>query len=532
MKQLRHILIALLCIAAPLHADVKRESRHFLTTEAGIGYSALLNKSTLGKSSGLAGGNLQVGYEWNYRKLLVHTGAEFALISDRAKVNPFSVPTTYTTGLPAGLILTESFNFTNYTETQLLGQLNLPIQLGAMFADRYYFLAGVRVGLPLLPFAKVRTTVSTTLSDPTLIGQLHDVPVHDVYTSDESAIVSWKGSINAQVSAEVGLVLNTFWEKNSKGKGKNPTGFRGNGKKPILYRVGLFADYSVVPSGIPYNDPERQLVVVREPREMHFYDYFMASQTLPYGLLVGAKFAVLFQLNEVKPAKPVPSYFDVYIADAATEKPIAAKVTFYDKTKKRTTVRETKAGHIKYRAAISDYTITASNEQYYSDSQDAYIDAEGVTETLRFALTHLPEPEPVLIDTPIIDIPVKVGAKVVLHNLFFATGKVQILPKSEQALDELAAFMRQHEGVAVRITGHTDDIGSERDNQILSEGRANAVRDALISRGIAATRIEAVGKGENEPIADNATEEGRAKNRRVEFMFTATGDELIEQVSH
>jgi len=90
----------------------------------------------------------------------------------------------------------------------------------------------------------------------------------------------------------------------------------------------------------------------------------------------------------------------------------------------------------------------------------------------------------------------------------------------------------QHEGVAVRITGHTDDIGSERDNQILSEGRANAVRDALISRGIAATRIEAVGKGENEPIADNATEEGRAKNRRVEFMITATGDELIEQVSH
>ena len=96
------LIIVLLCPALSLFADVKSESRHYLTTELGVGYSALLNQSALGKSSGLAGGKLQVGYEWNYRRLLVHTGIEFASVNDRTKVNPFQLQIPYTVGLPAG----------------------------------------------------------------------------------------------------------------------------------------------------------------------------------------------------------------------------------------------------------------------------------------------------------------------------------------------------------------------------------------------------------------------------------------------
>ena len=98
-------------------------------------------------------------------------------------------------------------------------------------------------------------------------------------------------------------------------------------------------------------------------------------------------------------------------------------------------------------------------------------------------------------------------------------------------MEELSAFMREHPTVSILITGHTDNVGSDQANQRLSEGRANAVRDALIERGVQAERIEAEGKGESEPIADNDTEEGRAKNRRVEFTITATGDDLVEQVT-
>ncbi|MEE0922746.1 MAG: OmpA family protein [Paludibacteraceae bacterium] len=125
---------------------------------------------------------------------------------------------------------------------------------------------------------------------------------------------------------------------------------------------------------------------------------------------------------------------------------------------------------------------------------------------------------------------IKEGIKVKIENLFFATNKTHILPQSEQAMADLAQFLLENAGVTIHIVGHTDNVGSNYDNQILSEGRANAVRADLIQRGIDASRITAEGKGETEPVADNDTDEGRQLNRRVEFTITATGGKDIEQV--
>ena len=125
---------------------------------------------------------------------------------------------------------------------------------------------------------------------------------------------------------------------------------------------------------------------------------------------------------------------------------------------------------------------------------------------------------------------IKEGIKVKIENLFFATNKTVILPTYEQAMSDLAAFLIQNPSVTIHITGHTDAVGSDEANQILSEGRANAVRADLIKRGVAAERMTAEGKGEREHVADNDTEEGRQLNRRVEFTITGTGDEDIQQV--
>lgn len=125
---------------------------------------------------------------------------------------------------------------------------------------------------------------------------------------------------------------------------------------------------------------------------------------------------------------------------------------------------------------------------------------------------------------------IKEGIKVKIENLFFATNKTVILPTSEQSMSDLADFLIQNPSVTIHITGHTDAVGSDEANQILSEGRANAVRADLIKRGIAAERMTAEGKGEREHVADNDTEEGRQLNRRVEFTITGTGDEDIQQV--
>ena len=125
---------------------------------------------------------------------------------------------------------------------------------------------------------------------------------------------------------------------------------------------------------------------------------------------------------------------------------------------------------------------------------------------------------------------IKEGIKVKIENLFFATNKTVILPQSEQAMSDLANFLLENPSVKIHIVGHTDAVGSDEANQILSEGRANSVRNDLIKRGVAAERMTAEGKGEREFVADNDTEEGRQLNRRVEFTITDVGDEDIQQI--
>ena len=125
---------------------------------------------------------------------------------------------------------------------------------------------------------------------------------------------------------------------------------------------------------------------------------------------------------------------------------------------------------------------------------------------------------------------IKEGVKVKINHLYFATNKTVILPESEEALSDLADFLRENPGVSIRITGHTDAVGSDAANMKLSIGRAKAVRANLITRGIDADRIEYDGKGKTEPIATNDTEEGRAQNRRVEFEIISTNGENIQQI--
>ena len=107
----------------------------------------------------------------------------------------------------------------------------------------------------------------------------------------------------------------------------------------------------------------------------------------------------------------------------------------------------------------------------------------------------------------------------VLHNIYFATGKTRILDSSEPALRELYQFLTLRPDQKIRIVGHTDNIGSDRSNQALSEGRCQEVKQAMIDRGIQAERIEVEGRGERDPIVPNDTEDHRQMNRRVEIVL-------------
>lgn len=112
--------------------------------------------------------------------------------------------------------------------------------------------------------------------------------------------------------------------------------------------------------------------------------------------------------------------------------------------------------------------------------------------------------------------PIKKGEVFVMRNLHFATNKTRILSSSEEALEALFGYLERNPEIRIKIMGHTDNVGKDAANQRLSEGRAEAVREDLIKRGIDASRIEAEGYGETRPIDTNDTEEGRQNNRRVE----------------
>lgn len=116
--------------------------------------------------------------------------------------------------------------------------------------------------------------------------------------------------------------------------------------------------------------------------------------------------------------------------------------------------------------------------------------------------------------------PVKTGQSVVLHNIFFVSDEHRILPESFPELDKLHDLLVQHPGMKIEISGHTSiNSSGEKYNHDLSTGRAEAVRNYLIAKGVASNRIIAKGYGFSKPIYTEKKEEFQAKNRRIEFAI-------------
>ncbi len=123
------------------------------------------------------------------------------------------------------------------------------------------------------------------------------------------------------------------------------------------------------------------------------------------------------------------------------------------------------------------------------------------------------------IEKNLILVKIKENATIRLNNIFFETDKTELLPSSNAELDRLRDILQKDSSLRIAIEGHTDNTGNPAHNKALSLGRANAVVEYLIAKGIPKTRIEAAGYASEKPIATNDTEEGKAKNRRVEFRI-------------
>ena len=117
--------------------------------------------------------------------------------------------------------------------------------------------------------------------------------------------------------------------------------------------------------------------------------------------------------------------------------------------------------------------------------------------------------------------PIEVNASIILKNIFFETNKFQLDPKSQAELDKIVQLLNDNPTLKIEISGYTDNVGKPSDNLSLSNNRAKSVVTYLIGKGIAAQRVAAKGYGETKPVADNTTEDGKAKNRRTELKVTS-----------
>ncbi len=114
--------------------------------------------------------------------------------------------------------------------------------------------------------------------------------------------------------------------------------------------------------------------------------------------------------------------------------------------------------------------------------------------------------------------PIEADAIVVLKNIFFDLGKFDLKPESTIELDNIFQLLKENPTLKIQISGHTDNIGKATDNMTLSNNRAQAVVKYLVSKGIEPARLTFKGFGATKPVADNATEEGKARNRRTELQ--------------
>lgn len=233
------------------------------------------------------------------------------------------------------------------------------------------------------------------------------------------------------------------------------------------------------------------------------YGYF-SSNNMKNESLGGMDFYYFSLYNEAKPEEVILVKGNLKSED--TTKPIKATVQIKSMESKRVTFIpvDEDGDYVASLVKNEDYLLTIKGEDIVY--QSTYVAAKDS------------------ITAPVIKLemevqPIEVGMHYRIHNIYFAFNSSDILASSQKVLDEFIVFLNDHPTLQIGIEGHTDNVGSDEFNLILSENRAKAVYNYLVNNGIDANRLQYKGFGETTPIATNETEDGRAMNRRTEFVI-------------
>ena len=215
---------------------------------------------------------------------------------------------------------------------------------------------------------------------------------------------------------------------------------------------------------------------------------------------------VQFELPPVFRPEPV-SFLEISVVDEVTGRPLEAQLTMIDIDKGDTLVFATaERGKLLSALPVSKrLLLNVSLPGYLMHSEHFDTGENFLVEQAQYKEIKMRKPAP------------KDTRPIVLKNIFFESASANLLPASQAEIQALAAMLKEQTELHIRITGHTDNVGDDEANLILSTERAKAVYTELLKLGIEASRLSYEGKGEKEAIASNDSPEGRAANRRTEF---------------
>jgi outer membrane protein OmpA-like peptidoglycan-associated protein/tetratricopeptide (TPR) repeat protein len=216
----------------------------------------------------------------------------------------------------------------------------------------------------------------------------------------------------------------------------------------------------------------------------------------------------IYQFELPKEARPEQiTYVKGKVYDAKTKQPLGARFELIDlETAKQVVVSDANSGNGEFLVTLpidKNYALNVSQQGYLFYSENFSL--KGIVDNSK----------PYQMDVPMVSI--DTGSVVELKNVFFETAKFDLKPESKVELDKLVSFLTFNKTLRIQLSGHTDNVGDKKNNQLLSENRAKAVYEYLVSHAIDAKRLTYVGYGDTRPKVKNDTDENRAMNRRTEF---------------
>ena len=229
----------------------------------------------------------------------------------------------------------------------------------------------------------------------------------------------------------------------------------------------------------------------------------------------------IYSFELYKEARPQPvTYVQAYVYDLETKKKLSAKVDFVDLNSGETYASSFTDQDGEFLVCLpmgKNYALNISKEKYLFHSENFSLEKTQSLDNpflLKIGLQPIKD-KPVAVTTE----PEATSPPVVLRNVLFETGSAELKSESLFELNQLLRLLENNSTLKIQINGHTDNVGSDENNLILSANRAKAVKDFLIKNGIMSNRLSHRGYGETKPIELNDTEWGRQNNRRTEFVM-------------